>query len=179
MFRFDDKSHWSVHDGKDYRSRCKMEKCRFFSNWYCEKCQKYLCLTSKRNCFYAYHHSQTADENRKIDRRGCDQIGSFKTTKSQRGKKEIVNKGVAGKQSLERHSREQTVASKKIGCARQSKKTQKEPLPPVVARKQLVRKSKAVNVSADKKVDSSRDKKSHVRDLNKVQFMAVLDLCSQ
>lgn len=167
MSRLDEKTHWPLHDGKHWRTRCKMPKCIFFSNWFCEKCQKHFCLTSKRNCFY--HHPCT-DENHKNDHRKCDQSGSSQTTTSQRCKKKIKSTSVAGNKNLERRSSVQTVSTVKIGCSRQSKKIQKQALQTVVASKQLVRKSKAVNVSADKKLDSSGP--------NKVMFMAALDLCS-
>lgn len=57
LLRYDEKNHWPIYDNKKFRSRCKLPKCSFFSHIYCQKCEKHLCLTSKRNCFYTYHCS--------------------------------------------------------------------------------------------------------------------------
>lgn len=53
--RYDNISHWPVHDTKKSASRCKNENCKQFTHVYCEKCDKHLCFTSSRNCFKDYH----------------------------------------------------------------------------------------------------------------------------
>lgn len=40
---------------KTFGSRCKLPKCRYFTHVFCKDCNKYFCLTRKRNCFAAYH----------------------------------------------------------------------------------------------------------------------------
>lgn len=37
--------------------------CTRFSHLFCEECKVHLCITSKRNCFYKYHHSSQPQEN--------------------------------------------------------------------------------------------------------------------
>lgn len=176
MSRFDDKSHWAVHDGKGWRSRCKMAKCVSFSNWFGEKCQKHLCITSKRNCFYAYHHL-TTDDIPKNKRRSCDQSGTHQITKSQHGKRKANSGTNAGKKNLKRRSSVETVSTVKIG--RQLREIKIHPKQTLVVSKKLVRESKAVNMAmaAAKKCDSGRDEMKRVRGSNKVKFMSVLDLC--
>lgn len=53
--RYDEIRHWPYHDDKNSASRCKLPKCKNLTHVFCEKCQKHLCFTSKRNCFVAYH----------------------------------------------------------------------------------------------------------------------------
>lgn len=53
--RFDKLEHWPQHDEKKFASRCKLLNCSKKTNVYCEKCLCYLCFTSGRNCFVAFH----------------------------------------------------------------------------------------------------------------------------
>lgn len=57
------KGHFALYDTKSFRSRCKMPGCTRFSHLYCEDCKVHLCITSKRNCFYKYHHDSQPKEN--------------------------------------------------------------------------------------------------------------------
>lgn len=55
--RYDQIGHWPMYDHtKNCRSRCKNAKCNKFSNWYCGKCHKHLCIKTKSNCFTEYHN---------------------------------------------------------------------------------------------------------------------------
>lgn len=63
--RYDAKNHFPLYDEKPSRSRCKMPSCIFFSHIYCEKCEVNLCITSKRNCFYGYHHHNDESDKKK------------------------------------------------------------------------------------------------------------------
>lgn len=55
--RYDQLSHWPMPDlTRNSRSRCKNPKCKKFSNWYCSKCNKHLCLKPNSNCFAEYHN---------------------------------------------------------------------------------------------------------------------------
>lgn len=172
MSRFDQKSHWALYDGKNCRSRCKMTNCIFFSHWFCNKCQKHLCITSKRNCFFAYHH-ETADGNEMSGRRKCDQPRSSQNTKNQQGNKKI-NNATAAKKSVER--RRSSVQTASIGCSPQSRNIKKMPKQTAVASKQLIREL-GVNVTVDEKCDSSRDEEKGVRIQSKVKFLSALSLC--
>lgn len=51
------KGHFPLFDEKSFRSRCKFQGCTRFTHLFCEQCEVHLCITSKRNCFYEYHHS--------------------------------------------------------------------------------------------------------------------------
>lgn len=63
---FDTSHHWAVHDDKKCRNRCKMAGCVYITHWFCTKCDIYLCLTSNRNCFYAFHNpTKKANKQRK------------------------------------------------------------------------------------------------------------------
>lgn len=53
--RNDGKKHMPYHDDKKSGSRCKFPKCKQLTHVYCNRCQKHLCFTKKRNCFAAYH----------------------------------------------------------------------------------------------------------------------------
>lgn len=55
--------HFALYDVKKFRSRCKLQGCPFFSHLFCEECGVHLCITSKRNCFYDYHHNSQSKEN--------------------------------------------------------------------------------------------------------------------
>lgn len=57
------KGHFALYDTKSFRSRCKMTGCTRFSHLFCEECMVHLCITSKRNCFYEYHHNSKSEEN--------------------------------------------------------------------------------------------------------------------
>lgn len=64
------KGHFALYDTKSYRSRCKLSGCNRFSHLFCEECEVHLCITSKRNCFYKYHHNNQPKANdtvRKIE----------------------------------------------------------------------------------------------------------------
>lgn len=176
MSQFDEKSHWPLHDGKDCRSRCKMAGCNFFSHWFCGKCQKHLCMTSNRNCFYAYHH-QITDENQKNIRRNGGQPDFSQTTKSQLGKRNLSNNPpIAGKKSLDRRSSNRTVTTAKIACSRQSQNIKKQPKQTAAATKQLVRDTKAVNLSVSEKCDPGGVNKTRVLSPSKMKFMSALNL---
>lgn len=56
-------SHLPLHDDKNFRSRCKLPGCSFFSHLFCEICKVHLCLTSKRNCYYDYHSNSRLKGN--------------------------------------------------------------------------------------------------------------------
>ncbi|OUC43004.1 hypothetical protein D917_10106 [Trichinella nativa] len=49
--RYDEVSHWPLFSEK--RMRCKL--CSKIVQISCSKCQVFLCLTRKRNCFRSYH----------------------------------------------------------------------------------------------------------------------------
>lgn len=58
--RYNGMDHFPIFDSiKPFRSRCKLPGCIYFSSFLCENCRVHLCITSKRNCFYDYHHQQT------------------------------------------------------------------------------------------------------------------------
>lgn len=50
--------HWPRFDDKKSRSRCHL-KCGCLTHVECIKCGVKLCLSTKRNCFFAYHHHHT------------------------------------------------------------------------------------------------------------------------
>lgn len=54
--RYDQMSHWPLHDNKSNRSRCKNSKCKKFTNWFCSKCNKHFCIKPNGNCFTEYHN---------------------------------------------------------------------------------------------------------------------------
>lgn len=54
--RFDRMDHWPRFDDKRSRSRCHL-KCGCLTHVECIKCEVKLCLSTKRNCFFAYHQS--------------------------------------------------------------------------------------------------------------------------
>lgn len=82
IFRFDGNNHWALHDDKQFRSRCKVKTCNFFSHLYCQKCGVHLCLTSKRNCFYDYH---------------CRPTGLKRKMETHLDQKQVKNAEVVGK----------------------------------------------------------------------------------
>ncbi|CAF3043524.1 unnamed protein product [Rotaria sp. Silwood2] len=53
--RFDGNNHFPKFIEAKNASRCKNEKCKQKTYWYCPKCDVHLCLTSQRNCFNEYH----------------------------------------------------------------------------------------------------------------------------
>lgn len=162
MSQFDGKDHWVLYDDKKCRSRCKMANCVFFSHWFCQKCRVNLCVTSKRNCFYEYHHQLTEEKQ---------------ITKNQQGKKKANRVNIAVKKNMERRSKVEAVSTEKIGCSAQSRKI-KKPKQTAVTTKLVVRESRAVNV--DENCDSSQDKKMRVRRLRSpstLKFMSALGLC--
>lgn len=61
--------HWPFVDGKKSRSRCKMPGCTGFTHIFCTKCHFSLCITSTRNCFYAFHNPAKTT-NKKQQQRG-------------------------------------------------------------------------------------------------------------
>lgn len=84
------KSHFPLYDTKTHRSRCKLPGCVFFSHLFCEVCEVHLCITSKRNCFYDYHHSQSNknDTNRQNqDKSTKVSSQTIKTTTNANGKR--------------------------------------------------------------------------------------------
>lgn len=51
--RFDNIEHWPLPSDAESK-RCKL--CiKFYATVKCSKCDKFLCLNSKRNCFVAFH----------------------------------------------------------------------------------------------------------------------------
>lgn len=50
--RLDSVDHWPVLGS---RNRCRYPLCKGKSSVKCEKCDAYLCIQSKRNCFYLFH----------------------------------------------------------------------------------------------------------------------------
>lgn len=77
------KGHFALYDTKSFRSRCKMPGCTRFSHLFCEECKVHLCITSKRNCFYKYHHISQPEKN--------DDARQNKSTKDTRRSNEIAN----------------------------------------------------------------------------------------
>lgn len=53
--RYDGYDHFPSFEGIDNPRSCRMEGCRSRSKIRCEKCDVYLCLTRKQNCYAAYH----------------------------------------------------------------------------------------------------------------------------
>lgn len=51
--RFDERSHFPLISAKP--ARCKNEKCRKATRFYCQKCEVHLCLVKDRNCFTEFH----------------------------------------------------------------------------------------------------------------------------
>jgi len=54
--RYDHIDHLPQFDDLEYATLCKNEGCSKKSHVICRKCKIHLCVTSKRNCFYEYHH---------------------------------------------------------------------------------------------------------------------------
>lgn len=81
------KSHFALYDTKLHRSRCKMPGCTHFSHLFCEECKVHLCITSKRNCFYEYHHNSQPEENNTA-RQNKPMKGSRQTIKAANVKKD-------------------------------------------------------------------------------------------
>lgn len=76
ILRYDGLNHWVFYDDKDdkpSRSRCALATCKFFTHLFCSKCGKHLCMTSTRNCFYAYHCRPTELTYKKKSRRRQNQ----------------------------------------------------------------------------------------------------------
>lgn len=70
----DKTEHWVLVDEKKCRSRCKMPGCIFYTHLYCSKCEAHFCITSKRNCFYSFHHPQektTSSNSNEQHRKRC------------------------------------------------------------------------------------------------------------
>ena len=58
--RLEDRKHLpKCTDGKTGRVRC--EHCNNHTNTYCSKCKAFLCLFSKRNCYYTFHGGSDSD----------------------------------------------------------------------------------------------------------------------
>lgn len=57
--RYDGFDHLPLHDENKNASRCKFEGCDGKSRVFCSKCAVHLCLNSRKNCFHAYHVSNT------------------------------------------------------------------------------------------------------------------------
>lgn len=56
-------SHFPVMIQKPSRSICQNKDCNALTNVKCETCNKFLCLTSTRNCFNAYHKNNQAQKH--------------------------------------------------------------------------------------------------------------------
>lgn len=69
---YDKTNHWPIFDKKKCRTRCKLPGCTFFTHIFCSKCEHHFCLTSKRNCFYSFHHSH--QEKKREQRRRSNKI---------------------------------------------------------------------------------------------------------
>lgn len=52
--RYDGVGHWPVHIDKS-KQRCKLEGCKGFTVFKCDKCNMFLCLNKNNNCFRKYH----------------------------------------------------------------------------------------------------------------------------
>lgn len=53
--RYDNYNHFPAVDNKPDSSRCKYEKCKSKTKYYCIKCKVNLCIFKDRNCFLDYH----------------------------------------------------------------------------------------------------------------------------
>jgi hypothetical protein len=53
--RLDGYNHFPTFIEARNASRCKNDKCKQKTYWYCSKCYVHLCLTPQRNCFNEYH----------------------------------------------------------------------------------------------------------------------------
>lgn len=53
--RYDGYDHLPRFESIDNPRTCRMEQCKSRSKIRCQKCDVYLCLTRKQNCFIAYH----------------------------------------------------------------------------------------------------------------------------
>jgi len=53
--RYDGYDHFPSFESIDNPRACRMEGCKSRSKIRCEKCDVYLCLTRKQNCYTAYH----------------------------------------------------------------------------------------------------------------------------
>lgn len=63
QIRYDQIAHFpNVDPEARSRSRCKLEKCPYFTNVYCGKCNVHLCITTRRNCFKDFHIINTDTE---------------------------------------------------------------------------------------------------------------------
>lgn len=56
-------SHFPVMIQKPSRSNCQNQECNALTNVKCETCNKFLCFTSTRNCFNAYHKNNKEHEH--------------------------------------------------------------------------------------------------------------------
>lgn len=156
-----EKTHWPLYDdGKAWRSRCKNPKCIHLSKWFCEKCQKHFCLTTRRNCFY---HHESFDENHNTDRQTGNESGIHQATNSQHDKKTPKRTSIPVKKDLQRRSSAQSMKTPRIG--QQPQKTMKEPKRTAMASKLVRRKPKSVDRSQEVKA-------------NKALIMSSLGLCS-
>ena len=58
--RLEDRKHLpKCTDGKTGRVRCEL--CNNHTNTYCSKCKAFLCLFSKRNCYYDFHGGSASE----------------------------------------------------------------------------------------------------------------------
>ena len=53
--RLDSTGHWPL--AKERRGRCKKPGCKASPVFFCNKCNLYLCINAKNNCFYDFHHN--------------------------------------------------------------------------------------------------------------------------
>lgn len=53
--RYDGSSHWPLHVHAKFAQRCKNEGCTSKSRICCQKCNVFLCLNAKKNCYYEFH----------------------------------------------------------------------------------------------------------------------------
>lgn len=54
--RYDGKDHWPQQVEAPFPQRCRYEKCASKTRVRCRKCDIFLCISSKNDCFFLYHN---------------------------------------------------------------------------------------------------------------------------
>ncbi len=60
--RYDCYNHFPVVVDSTKRTSCKFEECKQHTSWKCSKCNVFLCLTNKRNCFSEFHRPPNSNQ---------------------------------------------------------------------------------------------------------------------
>lgn len=138
------KKYFALQNTKSFRSRCKMPGCTKFSHLLCEECKVHLCITSKRNCFYKYHHNNHPEKN-DTARQNKSKKGSRHSTKTTHANEQCSGQrrssGAVNKQKKCTITITSTSAQKRSSCQRVFEYTTRSQMCEKVARELIVAES--------------------------------------